>query len=455
MDGSSPQPRIGISHRRVLVLALPMTLSHMTTPLLGLADAAVIGRLGEAHLLGAVALGAVIFDFVFWSFGSLRMATAGLTAQATGAADRHEVDLTLARALLVGVAVGFLLILLQKPIAAAVFVMVGASEAVTEALSTYFYLRIWVAPFTLANYVFLGSTLGRGRTDLGLVLQVAINVANILFTTTLVLGFGFGIAGAAIGTSLAEIAGAGLGMLVLRRLGSNPLSATWQEVSRRAALMQYLAMNRDIMIRNVALILAFAVFSALGARAGDVTLAANAVLYNMFLIGGYFLDGFSTAAETLCGQSIGARDERSFRRAAHLSLGWSLGLGLVVSALLLIGGGLFIDFVSTNPDVRAYARDYLIFAALTPLIGAAAFVFDGIYTGATWTGAMRNLMLASLAAYGVVLLVAGTAGNTALWIALLVFLGMRGLGQAALYPRLTRRTFGGLAPATGMSQNLP
>ncbi len=446
MDIANPEiRRIEVTHRRMLLIALPMTLSHVTTPLLGLVDATVIGRLGEAHLLGAVALGAVIFDFVFWSFGSLRMATAGLTAQATGAGNRHEIDVTLARAFLVAAVTGLLLILLQWPIATVAFSMAGASEAVTEALSTYFFIRIWAAPFTLANYVILGSTLGRGRTDLGLLLQVAINVANIVLTMTLVLGLGHGIAGAAIGTALAEVLGVGLGIVVLRRLGSNPLAVTWAEVLNRAAMLQTLAMNRDIMIRNVALILAFSIFSAMGARSGDVTLAANAVLYNMFLIGGYFLDGFATAAETLCGQSIGARDERSFRRAIHLSLGWSLGFGLAVSALFLVAGGPFIDFVSTNPDVRAYARDYLVFAALTPFFGAAAFAFDGIYTGATWTRSMRDLMVIAFVVYAGILLAAGDLGNTALWIALLAFLSARGLGQFILYPRLARKTFASLA----------
>jgi MATE family multidrug resistance protein len=441
MHGSLPAQRLDVSHWRVLALALPMTLSHVTTPLLGLVDATVIGRLGEAHLLGAVALGAVIFDFVFWSFGSLRMATAGLTAQATGAGNRHEVDLTLARALLVAGLTGLLLILLQWPIGVIAFSAAGASEAVTGALSTYFFIRIWAAPFTLANYVILGSTLGRGRTDIGLLLQVAINVANILLTAGLVLVLDLGIAGAAIGTAIAEVLGAGLGILALRHLGSNPLAVTWPEVLNRAAILQTLAMNRDIIIRNVALILAFSIFSALGARSGDVTLAANAVLYNMFLIGGYFLDGFATAAETLCGQSIGARDKRGFRRAIHLSLGWSLGFGLAVSAIFLMGGGLFIDFVSTSSEVRSFAREYLIFAALTPFAGAVAFAFDGIYTGATWTKAMRDLMLAAFAVYCIVLLVAGSLGNTALWIALLVFLSTRGIGQALLYPMLAKKTF--------------
>ncbi|MCB8822735.1 MATE family efflux transporter [Microvirga rosea] len=441
MEGSVSTRRIAVTHKRMLALALPMTLSHVTTPLLGLVDATVIGRLGEAHLLGAVALGAVVFDFVFWTFGSLRMATAGMTAQATGAGDRREIDRVLARALLVAGITGLCLILLQWPIALVAFPLTGASDAVQEALSTYFFIRIWSAPFTLANYVILGSTLGRARTDLGLLLQVAINVANILLTSVLVLVFHWGVAGAAIGTTAAEVLGVGLGIMVLRRLGSNPFAIARHEILNRAAMLQTLSMNRDILIRNMALMLVFAVFSALGARSGDVTLAANAVLYNMFLIGGYFLDGFATAAETLCGQCIGARDERSFSRAVTLSLGWSFGFGLAVTAIFLLGGSLFIDFVTTSPDVRLYARDYLVYAALTPLMGAAAFAFDGIYTGATWTKAMRDLMLVALAAYGAILFAAGSFGNAGLWTALLVFLATRGLGQALLCSRLTRKTF--------------
>jgi multidrug resistance protein, MATE family len=436
-----PSRPIAVNHRRMLALALPMTLSHVTTPLLGLVDATVIGRLGSAPLLGAVALGAVIFDFLFWSFGSLRMATTGLTAQATGAGDGREVDRTLARALAAGAAVGLGMILLQWPIWEVVRRLAGASEAVNEALSTYFTIRIWAAPFSLANYAILGSTLGRGRTDLGLMLQVAINVANIVFTIVLVAVLEFGVAGAALGTVMAEVVGVGLGLAVLRRLGSDPFRMPPAEIFDRAAMLRTFAVNRDIMIRTMALVAAFAIFTALGARAGDVTLAANAVLYNMFLIGGYFLDGFATAAETLCGQSLGARNERAFRRSVTLSLQWSLGFGLAVTAVFLFAGGWFIDFVSTSPEVRVHAREYLIFAALTPLLGATAFAFDGIYIGATWTHAMRNLMLIAFAAFGLVLLLGQGLGNAGLWIAFLLFLATRGLGQAALCPRLIRRSF--------------
>jgi MATE family multidrug resistance protein len=437
----SPGRRVQVNNRRVLALAIPMMLSHVTTPLLGLVDATVIGRLGEAHLLGAVALGAVVFDFLFWSFGSLRMATAGLTAQATGAGDRAEIDRTLVRALCVAGIIGFALLVLQIPIGSLAFALSGASAAVQEPLALYFYVRIWSAPFTLANYAILGSTLGRGRTDLGLVLQVTINLVNVLLTIALVMFAQLGVAGAALGTVIAEVVGVALGIAILRRLGSNPFAIPFAEAMDRQALLRTLSVNRDIMIRTMALLLAFALFTSAGARAGDVTLAANAVLYNLFLVGGYCLDGFATAAETLCGQAVGARDERVFRKAVRLSVLWSLGSGLVVSGAFLAGGEHFIDFVTTNPEVRAAARDFLVFAALTPLVGAAAFAFDGIYIGATWTRATRDLMLIAFGLYATALYLGASLDNTGLWIAFLVFLGARGLGQAFLYRRLTRQTF--------------
>jgi MATE family multidrug resistance protein len=426
----------------MLAIALPMTLSHVTTPLLGLVDATVIGRLGEAHLLGAVALGAVVFDFLFWSFGALRMGTAALTAQAVGAGDPREIDRALARALAVAVAVGLAILALQLPIRLAAFEIAGASPAVTGALATYFGIRIWAAPVTLANYAAFGSIVGRGRTDLGFLVQIGINLANIALTVLFVMGWGMGVAGAALGTVLAEVAGLAFSLAVLRRLGSRPWTVPLPEVLRREAMLRTLAVNRDIMIRTVALLGAFAIFTSTGARAGDVTLAANAVLYNLFLVGGYFLDGFATAAETLCGQAVRARREDAFRRSVRLALVWSLGFGAALSALFLATGGLFVDFVSTNADVRALARDFLVFAALTPFVGAAAFAYDGIYIGATWTRAMRDLMLAAFAIFALVLWAGGAWGNAALWSAFLVFLAARGLGQALLYPGLARRAFG-------------
>ena len=438
MHASAP-----VTGRRVLALALPMTLANVTTPMLGFVGAAVIGRLGDAAALGAIALGAVVFDAIFWSFGALRMATAGLTAQAVGARDGAEVDRALARALAAGALAGLVLVVLQVPIGAAAFAISGASPAVREGLATYFYIRILSAPFVLANYAVLGSVLGRGRTDLGLFLQVAINGVNIALTLALVVGLERGIAGAALATVCAEMGGLALGLGVLRHQGSRPFRVPLAEIRDPAALGRTFAVNADIVVRTLALVGGIVLFSALGARQGDAVLAANAVLWNLFLIGGFFLDGFATAAEALCGRAVGARDEADFRRAADLCLRWCLGFGLAVSLLALAGGHAFIDFVSTSEAVRAVAYRFLPLAALAPLVAAAPFAYDGIYIGATWTRAMRDLMLAALLAYGAALVAvqALDLGNGGLWMAFLGFLGARGIGQALAYPRLARRAF--------------
>ena len=432
------------THRRVLALALPMTLANVTTPMLGFVGAAVIGRLGDAALLGAVALGAVIFDAIFWSFGALRMATAGMTAQAVGARDAAEVDRVLARALAAGAVIGLSLVALQGPIAQLAFAVSGASTAVIAGIATYFHIRILSAPFVLASYGVLGSVLGRGRTDLGLLLQVAINLVNIGLTLAFVLGLGLGLAGAALAALCAEAAGLGLGLLVLARLGARPFRVPLRELRDAAALRRTVSVNVDVILRTLALITAIVLFSALGARQGDVVLAANSVLWNLFLIGGFFLDGFATAAETLCGQAVGARDAEAFRRASTLSLLWCLGFGIGVSLLALGGGAAFIDGVTTSAAVRETARAYLPLAALAPLVAAAPFAYDGIYIGATWTRAMRNLMLGALTVYGVVLAVVQSLnlGNTGLWLAFVAFLGARGLFQAFAFPGLARATFG-------------
>jgi len=442
MNAPAETAALEVTHRRMFLVAVPMMLSHITVPLLGLVDATVIGRLGDAALLGAVALGAAVFDYVFWTFGALRMGTAGMTAQAVGARDARGVSETLARAFLVGGAIGIALVLLQVPIFAAAKAVLGASDAVNAALAEYFTIRIWAAPVTLMNYALLGSLTGRGRTDLGFLTQVVQNLVNVALTILFVVYFEWGVAGAAVGTVIGETLGLVLGLAIVVRLGDNPLRVRAAALLDRIALRRMLAVNGDIMIRTIALMTAFLVFQALGARSGDVTLAANAVLYNVFLIGGYFLDGFATAAEALGGQAYGAKRPRAFRRAAGIAVLWAHVFALLLSAGFWLGGGTFIDFVTTDPDVRETARLYLVFAALTPLAGALAFAHDGIYIGATWTVPMRNLMLIALALYLAVLFIFQDMGNTSLWIAFLVFLLARGIGQQLMFPVLARRGLG-------------
>jgi MATE family multidrug resistance protein len=433
--------RVEVSHRAVVRIALPMTLAHITTPLLGFVDAAVIGRLGEAHLLGAINAAAVMFDFIFWGFGFFRMATAGLTAQALGAGDPHEMRAVLMRSLFLAGALGTAIILLQRVIALIAFAALGASPEVTEAARIYYDIRIWSAPFAFATYAILGALIGRGRTDLGLGLQIAINVGNIALNVLLVYGMGLGIYGSGLGTLIAEIGGTAAGAAIIFWLDAGFYEVPRGLLFAREKLRRLTAINIDIMIRTVALLFSFAYFTSLGARGGDVILAANAILMNLFMITAFFLDGFATAAEQMCGQSLGAGDEAGFRGIVRLTSLWALGFSLVVALLAFIGGGIFIDFISTNDAVRAYARAFLPYAALTPLLGALAFEFDGVYIGATWTREMRNLMLLALALYLGASLALRPFGNAGLWIALLVFLAGRSVGQMLLYPGLVRRAF--------------
>ncbi len=430
-----------VSHARVVRLALPMTLAHLSTPLLGIADTAIIGRLGQAHLLGAIAAAAVIFDFIFWSFGFLRMGTAGLTAQALGAGDAAEQRATLIRAMIVAICIGAAMILLQTPMAWVSFGALDASPEVTGAARLYFDIRIWSAPFVLVNYAVLGAIVGRGRTGVALIIQVLIHLINIGFNVALVYGLALGMRGSAAGTLAAELLGALAGLFVVLRMYGDLFSVERKLILDREKILRMFAINRDIFLRNTALLFAFAFFTAQGARGGDIVLAANAILINLILVAAYFLDGFGTAAEQLCGQSLGARDAKGFRAAVRITSLWSFAFAAALAAAVPITGKPFIDFLTTEPQVRAYARDYLLFAALAPVAGALAYELDGVFAGATWTRDMRNLMLVSLAFYITSFYLLRPLGNAGLWLSLLLFLLARGLTQAWRYRKLSALSF--------------
>ena len=291
MNAIDPTRPYIVTHARVLAIAIPMTLSSATTPLLGVVATGVIGRLGEAHLLGPVAMSSVVFDCLFWLFAFLRMGTVALTAQALGAGDVAEERATLFRALLVSAGIGAALIALQVPLASGVYRMMGASPEVTRAAETYFYVRIWSAPFALANYVLLGWFVGLARANVALALQVIINLIDAVAIALLVLVFDLGVAGAALAAVIAEIIGTAAGLTVaLRVVGAR---TTLVRLLDRDRFVRLFVINRDIMIRTAALITAWLFFAAQGARSGDVVLAANSVLHNLVLLGAFFLDGFA------------------------------------------------------------------------------------------------------------------------------------------------------------------
>jgi MATE family multidrug resistance protein len=317
----------------------------------------------------------------------------------------------------------------------------GGSEGVTRAAKTYFIIRIWSSPLALANYVVLGWLIGQARATLALTTQVAINVINMVATVLLVLVFDLGIAGAAVAAGIAEAAGLLLGILIAQRLLRGQPAISRATLFERTKLMRLLTVNRDILIRTAALIAAFLFFTAQGARAGDVTLAANSVLNNFLMIAAFFLDGLANAAQQLCGHAYGARDKGGFAGAVKLVVMWGFGFALAVAACFLLFGPALIDIMTASADVRSIARDYLPFVIFAPLLGVFAFAFDGIYIGATWARDMRNLMLASLAIFLAAWFALRSFGNAGLWGALLVHYAARGGLEALRYPALLRKSF--------------
>ncbi|WP_144860163.1 MATE family efflux transporter [Mesorhizobium sp. J18] len=412
-----------------------MTLGFLTTPLLGVTDMAVVGQFGDAALLGGLAAGAVVFDVVFTTFNFLRSGTTGLVAQAFGSGDTAEEQAVFWRAFLVAVVLGILLILLAPLIAGGGKLFVDPEPRVAEAMQTYIAIRMLAAPLTLVNYSVLGYVLGRGEGVLGLLLQAVLNGTNIVLSIYLGLVLGWGIEGVAWGTVGGELVGAIFGMaVVLTRFRHAPPLAL-RRVFDLEPVRRMFAMNRDIVIRSFSLLAAFALFTRQGAQLGTETLAANAVLLNFFLVSSYFLDGFASAAEQLAGRSVGAHYRPAFDKTIWLTAGWGFALAFAAAAICLFFGEALVSFMTNAEEVRDMAIRYLPFAALTGVSGVLAFQMDGVFIGATWSRDMRNMMLLSLGVYLACLYgLAAAFGNTGLWIALHIFLIVRGLSLLAVLP---------------------
>lgn len=431
-----------VTHRLVLGIALPMILAYLSTPLVGITDIVVVGRLGDPALLGGVAVASVLFDVVAAAFGFLRIGTGGLAAQAFGAGDRSEEAATLLRSMIVGVPLGLLVIVALPLILAGFLPLMGGSAAVDAAARTYSLIRAWALPATFVNYVVLGFVLGLGRARLGLAFQLLLNAVNIGLSVTLTLGLGFGIAGVAWASVVAEFVTAVAGVIVTLAIVGRPLPG-WRRILDRTRLRRLATVNRDIMIRSLTLMAGFSFFTAQSARSGDTLLAANAVLINVFMLGALCLDGFAASAEQIAGRAIGARFRPAFERAVRLSLLWGFGLGAAASLALYLAGDALVAAMTVSPEVNAAAMAFMPWCALTPIAAVAAFVYDGVFIGATWTRVMRDMMLLSFAVYiAAWAVLTPLFGIHGLWIALLVFLGVRGITLAAQTPRLVARTFG-------------
>ena len=431
-----------VDNRTVLAIAVPMTLAYLTTPLIGLVDTAVVGHMGDAALLGGLAAGAIIFDIVFATFNFLRSGTTGLVAQAFGRGDAVEEQAVLLRAVIVGLAIGITLALLAPLVSLGGAWFIGAEPRVLAAMDVYVRIRLLGAPFALANYALLGYVLGRGEGQLGLLLQLMLNGANIALAIFLGLDMGWGVAGVAWAAVAGEAIGLTIGAALLARRFVRASRPSWRRVFDPAAMLAMMTLNRDIMIRSFVLLAAFALFARQGAQFGTLTLAANAVLMNFFLVGGYFLDGFASAAEQLAGRAIGAGSGRAFNRAVRLTTIWGFVLSGLATAVFLVFGRDLVAIVTTAEDVRAATVAFIPWAAFTAMSGVLAFQMDGVFIGATWSRDMRNMMLLSFAAYLVAIYTLSPLfGNHGLWASLHLFLLARGLSLLSRLRIRVRQTF--------------
>jgi MATE family multidrug resistance protein len=443
---SSPADALPVHwHRRVLTLAFPIVLANLTQPILGAVDTAVAGHLDGPQYLGGVALGGLVFSFVFWGFGFLRMGTTGLVAQAFGARDAAAVRASVMRALMLALAIGAAVLALQVPIIRYALRMLGGSGAVQETASAYCHARIWAAPFALGNYAVLGYLLGCQRVRLALVTQVFINAVNIVAVLLFVYRFGWGIAGIGAATAFADFGGFALGAAILWRLrerGLPPLAlATLFDLR---AIRRLVAINRDIFVRTLCLLGSYGWFAHMGARQGDAVLAANALLLNFQTFMAFGLDGFAHAAEALVGAATGARDRHAFRQAVRVTMLWSAIGAAGFSIVYWISGEWIIARLTDQAVVREAAMRYLPWAAILPLASVAGFQLDGVFIGATRTRELMKAMAVSLAVYLLAAwTLAGPLGNHGLWLALTAFMVARGVTLWMQLPSIERASCGG------------
>ena len=418
-----------VTHGAILRIAVPMMFAYLSTALVGAVSTAAVGRLADPTLSAGIAIAAILFDLLLTSLNFLRSATLGLIAFALGAGKEDEARAVFLRALVIALGLGVVILLLRRVEARIGLPLLGAEGRVLQAAQSYVLLRALSAPAALGNYAILGALLGRGRAAEGLALQILLNGLNVLICLWAVLGLGWGVRGAALAALVAEVVAFLAGLIVLRRL-SGPLlgRGLMAAMTDGPGWRRMGVLNRDILIRTLALLFGFAFFTRQGAALGVVILAANAIHLQFFALAANCLDGFAAAAEQFAGTMIGARDRSGFARAVGLSLGWSMASGVVLTLIYVAAGPGFVALLTRAPAVRIAAAQSLVWAALVPLVAAAAFQLDGIFIGATWSRDMRNMMVLSLGVFLVAwAMLTPPFGNAGLWLAFLIFLGTRGV----------------------------
>lgn len=419
-------------------MAGPIVLANVSVPLLGAVDTAVVGHLPEPYYIGAVAIGAMLFNYLYHLFNCLRMGTTGPTAQARGAGDTAEVRAIIVRALTLAGAIGSVLVLLQVPIVAIALWLIDASPAVEHHAREYFLIRVWALPAVLGVYAIIGWLYGLRDVRRPLVLQLVTNVVNIALDLLFVFGFGWGVAGVAAASLVAEYCGLAVGLyFVAKKLRDMPGAGQGATVFQREKLLRMVSINVDILLRTLCVVSVLGFFMAKSAELGDLPLAANQVLHTFLVFTSFALDGFAHAAETILGEAVGRRDRARFLEARRVVFVWSAIAGGTAMAAYALFGPMIIALMTSIPEVRVTAGEYLFWPVLMPLASIWAYTYDGVYLAATRTRTMRNSVIASFGLFLVLLYaLVPLLGNHGLWIAVFGFLGGRGLLLHLAFPAL-------------------
>ena len=422
-------------NRKILALAIPNIISNITIPLLGMVDMAIVGHLGDDALIGGIAIGTAVFNFIYWNLAFLRMGTSGLAAQAYGAHDFREIAAILVRALSVALAAAMALLILQRPAGRLTLMMMDGTPHTMRYAAEYFFARIWAAPATISLFAFQGWYIGMQNSRIPMYIAITQNIVNIMASLSLVCFFGMKVEGVALGTLIAQYAGFLMGLVLwMNRYGKLKKYIVWKGVLQKEAMIRFFQVNRDIFLRTLCLVAVTLFFTSAGASQGEIILAVNTLLMQLFTLFSYVMDGFAYAGEALSGRYIGARNRKAFTDTVRHLFIWGAGLTVLFTLVYASGGNAFLALLTDDRNVITAADTYFYWALAIPAAG--------IFIGATATRGMLLSMAASAVSFFAVYYGFHTVlGNHALWLAFLVYLSMRGAMQTLLSRKVMEKSF--------------
>ena len=425
-------------NRKILALALPNIVSNITVPLLGLVDIAIVGHLGDDSLIGGIAIGTAVFNFIYWNFAFLRMGASGCTAQAYGARNFTEIASVFVRALILALTAALLLVVFRRPVGHAVFLLMDGTPHTMSYAADYFYARIWAAPATISMFAFHGWYIGMQNSRFPMYISIGINVVNLIFCLWFALGLGWGIVGVAWGTVVAQYSGLVFSIVLWGVYYRRFLRyIRIRECLKLDALFAFFKINRDIFLRTACIVVVYTFFTSASSGMGDTMLAVNTLLMQLFTLFSYLMDGFAYAGESLAGRYTGARNEQALNRCVRLLLVWGGIVALLYTGIYACGWEAVLSLFTESPAILAEAGDYVGWLIAIPLVAFIPFTIDGILIGATRTAVMRDSVFLSTALFFAVYYgFRSVIGNNALWAAFLLFLIARGILQYLMTHRL-------------------